>query len=82
VPNIKLQSTANFIMGAAQQLTQQQPVTSGSQTGANQDHLMTPYGAPSPQAYVLPVPNEVVGLIIGRGGETIRALQVKSGAKI
>ena len=30
----------------------------------------------------MPVPNEVVGLIIGRGGETIRALQVKSGAKI
>ena len=43
---------------------------------------MTPYGAPSPQAYILPVPNEVVGLIIGRGGETIRALQMKTGAKI
>ena len=47
-----------------------------------QDHLLTPYGPPSPQAYVIPVPNECVGLIIGKGGEMIRALQLKSGAKI
>ena len=47
-----------------------------------QDHLLTPYGPPSPQAYVIPVPNECVGLIIGKGGEMIRALQLESGAKI
>lgn len=43
---------------------------------------MTPYGPPSPNAYCIPVPNECVGLIIGKGGEMIRALQLKSNAKI
>jgi polyribonucleotide nucleotidyltransferase len=46
------------------------------------DHLITPYGAPSPQAYILPIPNECVGLIIGKGGDTIKLLQQKSGVKI
>ena len=36
------------------------------------DSLMTPYGPPSPYAYIIPVPNDCVGLIIGKGGETIR----------
>jgi far upstream element-binding protein len=30
----------------------------------------------------MPVPNDCVGLIIGKGGETIRNLQLQSGAKI
>ncbi|CAI2365333.1 unnamed protein product [Moneuplotes crassus] len=46
------------------------------------ESLLTPYGPPSPFAHIIPVPNECVGLIIGRGGETIRHLQVESGAKI
>lgn len=46
------------------------------------DSLLTPYGPPSPYAYIIPVPNECIGLIIGKGGETIRLLQQKSGAKI
>ena len=46
------------------------------------ESLLTPYGPPSPFAHIIPVPNEWVGLIIGRGGETIRQLQVQSGAKI
>ena len=46
------------------------------------ESLLTPYGPPSPFAHIIPVPNECVGLIIGRGGETIRQLQVESGAKI
>ena len=37
--------------------------------------MMTPYGPPSALAYILPVPNDCVGLIIGKGGETIRQLQ-------
>jgi hypothetical protein len=36
--------------------------------------MMTPYGPPSPYAYILQIPNECVGLIIGKGGETIRNL--------
>jgi far upstream element-binding protein len=47
-----------------------------------EDFLLTPYGPPSPYAYIIPVPNECVGLIIGKGGETIRYLQMKSGSKI
>eukprot|EP00347_Sterkiella_histriomuscorum_P010562 403375811 len=46
------------------------------------DYLLTPYGPPTPQALIIPVPNECVGLIIGKGGETIRYLQMKSGSKI
>ena len=46
------------------------------------DSMMTPYGPPSPMAYIIPVPNDIVGLIIGKGGDTIRQLQAESGAKI
>lgn len=46
------------------------------------DSMMTPYGAPSPYAYIIVVPNDAVGLIIGKSGETIRRLQNQSGAKI
>ena len=46
------------------------------------DAFLTPYGPPSPFAYVLPIPNEMVGQIIGKGGEKIRSLQNESGAKI
>jgi far upstream element-binding protein len=44
--------------------------------------MMTPYGPPSALAYIMPVPDDIVGLIIGKGGETIRQLQLESGAKI
>jgi hypothetical protein len=36
--------------------------------------MMTPYGPPNSSAYIIPVPNDIVGLIIGKGGETIREL--------
>jgi hypothetical protein len=38
------------------------------------DSMMTPYGLPSPYAYIMPIPNDAVGLIIGRGGDTVRNL--------
>ena len=34
------------------------------------------------QAYIIPVPNECVVLIIGKGGDTIRLIQLKSGARV
>jgi transcription antitermination factor NusA-like protein len=43
--------------------------------------LTTPYGPPSPDAFIIPVPNDCVGLVIGKGGETIKQLQLQSGAK-
>lgn len=47
-----------------------------------EDFMLTPYGPPSPYAVIIAIPNECVGLIIGKGGETIRHLQVRSGCKI
>ena len=38
------------------------------------DFLLTPYGPPSPYAQIMPIPNECVGLINGKGGDTIRTL--------
>jgi rRNA processing protein Krr1/Pno1 len=46
------------------------------------ESMLTPYGPPSPNAYIVPVPNDCIGLIIGKKGETIRRLQLESGAKI
>lgn len=43
--------------------------------------LTTPYGPPSDNAYILEVPNECVGLVIGKEGETIKAIAKKSGAE-
>lgn len=43
---------------------------------------MTPYGPPSPDAFILPIPNECVGLIIGKGGDTIKQLSLKANVKI
>eukprot|EP01016_Furgasonia_blochmanni_P001106 TRINITY_DN10404_c0_g1_i11.p1 TRINITY_DN10404_c0_g1~~TRINITY_DN10404_c0_g1_i11.p1 ORF type:complete len:470 (+),score=110.87 TRINITY_DN10404_c0_g1_i11:911-2320(+) len=43
--------------------------------------LTTPYGPPTPDAYIVPVPNDCVGLVIGKGGETIKQLHIQSGAR-
>lgn len=45
-------------------------------------YLMTPYGPPDKNARILPVPNDCVGLIIGKNGDTIRRLNRESGCKI
>lgn len=47
-----------------------------------EEYLLTPYGPPSPYAYIIPVPNDCIGLIIGKSGEMIWKLQQDSGAKI
>lgn len=54
----------------------------GMENAQNDDTMMTPYGPPSNKAFIVPVPDDVVGLIIGKSGETIRQLQSESGAKI
>ena len=46
------------------------------------ESMMTPYGPPSPFAYILQIPLECVGLLIGKGGETIKNLQAQTGAKV
>lgn len=42
--------------------------------------LTTPYGPPSDSAYILEVPNDCVGLVIGKEGETIKSIAKRSGA--
>lgn len=42
--------------------------------------LTTPYGPPSDSAYILEVPNDCVGLVIGKEGETIKNIAKRSGA--
>ena len=46
------------------------------------ESMMTPYGPPNPYAHVIQVPNECVGVLIGKGGESIKELQQKTGSKV
>lgn len=48
----------------------------------NNLHLVSPYGIPSKTAKVFQVPNECVGLLIGKSGETIKKLIKETGVKI
>jgi rRNA processing protein Krr1/Pno1 len=47
-----------------------------------EDYMLTPYGPPDKNARIVPVPNDCVGLIIGKNGETIRRLNRESGCKV
>ena len=47
-----------------------------------ENYIMTPYGPPDKNARMLPVPDDCVGLIIGKNGDTIRRLNRDSGCKI
>lgn len=51
--------------------TTAQPIASTNNFDPNDLSMTTPYGPPSKDAYVYPVPNEFVGLVIGVKGETI-----------
>ena len=46
------------------------------------DYLMTPYGPPGPNARFYKVPNDLVGLIIGANGETIKKVAIESNCKV
>ena len=46
------------------------------------DYLMTPYGPPSEKSRFYKVPNDLVGLIIGANGETIKNIAMESNCKI
>ena len=47
-----------------------------------EEYMLTPYGPPDKSARIVPVPNDCVGLIIGKNGETIRRLNRESGCKV
>jgi hypothetical protein len=40
----------------------------------NELHNISPYGKPSPNSNVMTIPNEAVGLLIGKSGDTIKKL--------
>lgn len=46
------------------------------------ESMMTPYGPPNPFAHLIQIPNECVGVLIGKGGESIKELQQKTGSKV
>ena len=60
------------------------PLTPGGNKGKPliEDYLMTPYGPPDKNARYLQVPDDCVGLIIGKNGDTIRRLNRESACKI
>ncbi len=60
------------------------PLTAGANKGKPiiEDYLMTPYGPPDKSARFLQVPDDCVGLIIGKNGDTIRRLNRESACKI
>ena len=60
------------------------PLTTGENKGKPliEEYLMTPYGPPDKSARYLQVPDDCVGLIIGKNGDTIRRLNRESGCKI
>ena len=36
--------------------------------------LVTKYGPPSEDSYIIPIPSECIGMVIGKGGEGIKQL--------
>ena len=46
------------------------------------ESMMTSYGPPNPYAHLIQIPNECVGVLIGKGGESIKELQQKTGSKV
>jgi rRNA processing protein Krr1/Pno1 len=54
----------------------------GEEIPVIEDYMLTPYGPPDKSARIVPVPNDCVGLIIGKNGETIRRLNRESGCKV
>ena len=53
-----------------------------NETTKSQDYLMTPHGPPGEKARFYKVPNDLVGLIIGANGETIRKIAMESNCKV
>lgn len=65
----------------AQIKNDQAQYSANTDSGLMDASLTTPYGPPSEDAYIIPVPKDCVGLVIGKGGETIKMLQERSGAR-
>ena len=56
-------------------------IIAGVQRVGGSQHHMGFQNAPGAMSVLIPVPNDHVGLIIGKGGETIKNIQMRTGAK-
>ncbi|KAJ7518158.1 hypothetical protein O6H91_21G057200 [Diphasiastrum complanatum] len=75
------------IMGTLEQISRAEQLIKDviAEAAAGESAIFAPRGfagAPTGEQASIRVPNSKVGLIIGRGGETIRSLQSRSGARI
>ncbi|CAK9191297.1 unnamed protein product [Sphagnum troendelagicum] len=74
------------IMGSAEQISHAEQlvrdVIAEASSGGPGGHGGRGYGPSSGEQIQVKVPNNKVGLIIGRGGETIKSLQSRSGVRI
>lgn len=67
---------------ASQEIRSELLMQGGEQIPQIEEYMLTPYGPPDKNARIVPVPNDCVGLIIGKNGETIRRLNRESGCKV
>ncbi|KAJ0964629.1 hypothetical protein J5N97_025767 [Dioscorea zingiberensis] len=79
--NVELMGTAEQISKAEQLIKE---VIDEADAGASGTASARKYGGPQVGVdhFTMKVPNNKVGLIIGKGGETIKSMQAKSGARI
>ncbi len=67
---------------ASQEIRSELLMQGGEPISQIEEFMLTPYGPPDKNARIVPVPNDCVGLIIGKNGETIRRLNRESGCKV
>ncbi|XP_039142785.1 far upstream element-binding protein 1-like [Dioscorea cayenensis subsp. rotundata] len=79
--NVELMGTAEQISKAEQLIKE---VLAEAEAGGSVMVSSRKYGGPQVgvEHFTMKVPNNKVGLIIGKGGETIKSMQAKSGARI
>ncbi|KAJ0964601.1 hypothetical protein J5N97_025739 [Dioscorea zingiberensis] len=79
--NVELMGTAEQISKAEQLIKE---VIDEADAGGSGTASARKYGGPQAGVdhFTMKVPNNKVGLIIGKGGETIKSMQAKSGARI
>ncbi|XP_043705828.1 far upstream element-binding protein 1-like isoform X2 [Telopea speciosissima] len=76
---VELVGTAEQISKAEQLISD---VLSEAETGGSGIVSRRITGQPGAEQFIMKVPNNKVGLIIGKGGETIKNMQARSGARI
>ncbi|GMH13424.1 hypothetical protein Nepgr_015265 [Nepenthes gracilis] len=79
--DVELMGTADQI-SRAEQLISEVIAETDAASSASSGNRSTSAVQPGAEQFVMKVPNDKVALIIGKGGETIKSMQSKSGARI